>query len=123
VSKSGEGKILPNLKEFFQIGLTFFITCIAWVFFRSESIGNAFHYLRIMFSASLLTIPLILPKKLILSIMLFVITEWIQRDKQHALQIESFKLPEAIKWGLYYALIIIIFTFGGTQQEFIYFQF
>ena len=118
-----EDKILPSFKEFFQMGLTFFITCIAWVFFRSESIGNAFHYLKIMFSTSLLTVPSILPKKLILSIMLFVIIEWIQRDKQHALQIENFRLPEAIKWGLYYALIIIIFTFGGTQQEFIYFQF
>jgi len=118
-----EGKILPSIKEFFQMGLTFFITCIAWVFFRSESIGNAFHYLKIMFSTSLLTIPSILPKKLILSIILFVMIEWVQRDKQHALQIESFKLPEAIRWGLYYALIIIIFTFGGTQQEFIYFQF
>ncbi len=118
-----EGKILPSIKEFFQMGLTFFITCIAWVFFKAENIGNAFHYLRITFSTSLLTIPSILPKKLILSIILFVIIEWVQRDKQHALQIESFKLPEVIKWSLYYALIIIICTFGGTQQEFIYFQF
>lgn len=118
-----EGKILPSVKEFFQMGLTFFFNCIAGVFFRAENIGNAFHYLRIMFSISLLTIPSILPKNLILSIILFVIIEWVQRDKQHALQIESFKLLEVVKWGLYYALIIIIFTFSRTQKEFIYFQF
>ena len=93
------------------------------MFFRSESISGAFHYIRIMFSVSLLTIPSILPKKLILSIILFVIIEWIQREKQHALQIDSFKLPEIVKWGLYYSLIIIIIVFGGTQQEFFYFQF
>jgi len=118
-----EGKILPGIKELFQMGLTFFITCIARVFFRSESISGAFHYIRIMFSTSLLTIPSILPKRLIPAIILFVVIEWIQREKQHVLQIDNFKLPEAIKWGLYYALIIIIFTFGATQQEFIYFQF
>jgi len=124
-----EGRILPSIKEFFQMGLTFFITCIAWVFFRSESIGNAFHYLKIMFSHSLFSLPcqMNLPRRFILTILGFIflsiIIEWVQRDKQHALQIENFKLPEVIKWGLYYALIIIIFTFGGTQQEFIYFQF
>jgi len=118
-----EGKILPSIKELFQVGITFFIVCIIKIFFRSESISGAFHYIRIMFSASLMTIPSMLPKRLILSIILFVVIEWIQREKQHVLQIDNFKLPEAIKWGLYYALIIIIFTFGATQQEFIYFQF
>ncbi|MDD5014566.1 MAG: MBOAT family protein [Atribacterota bacterium] len=118
-----EGKILPGIKELFQISITFFILCIIKVFLRSESISDAFHYIKIIFSTSLLTIPSILPKRLILSIILFVMIEWVQRDKQHALQIENFKFPEAIKWSLYYALIIIIFIFGGTQQEFIYFQF
>jgi D-alanyl-lipoteichoic acid acyltransferase DltB (MBOAT superfamily) len=118
-----EGKILPSIKELFQIGATFFITCMARVFFRSESISGAFHYIRIMFSASLLTIPSILPKRLIPAIILFVVIEWIQREKQHALHIDSFKLPEVVKWGLYYSLIIIIIVFGGIQQEFFYFQF
>ena len=118
-----EGKILPSIKEFFQMGLTFFITCMARVFFRSESISGAFNYIRIMFSTSLLTIPSILPKRLIPAIILFVVIEWIQREKQHALQIDNFKLPEVVKWGLYYSLIIIIIVFGGTQQEFFYFQF
>ncbi|MBA7546369.1 Peptidoglycan O-acetyltransferase [subsurface metagenome] len=118
-----EGKILPNIKELFQIGATFFITCMARVFFRSESISGAFHYIRIMFSASLLTIPSILPRRLIPAIILFIVIEWIQREKQHALQIDSFKLPEIVKWGLYYSLIIIIIVFGGTQQDFFYFQF
>jgi len=118
-----EGKILPSIKELFQVGITFFIVCIIKIFFRSESVSGAFHYIRIMFSTSLLTIPSMLPKKLIPAIILFVVIEWIQREKQHALQIDSFKLPEVVKWGVYYALVIIIIVFGGTQQEFFYFQF
>ncbi len=118
-----KGKILPSIKELFQMGTTFFLACMARVFFRSESISGAFHYIRIMFSASLLTIPTILPRRLIPAIILFVMIEWIQREKQHALQIDSFKLPEVVKWGIYYSLLIIIIFFGGTQQEFFYFQF
>ena len=82
-----------------------------------------------MFSVSLFSLPsqMNLSRRPILTILGFIflsiIIEWVQRDKQHALQIESFKLPEVVKWGLYYALIIIIFIFGGIQQEFIYFQF
>ena len=40
-----EGKWFPSLKELFQMGSTFFFTMIAWVFFRSENISNAFNYL------------------------------------------------------------------------------
>ena len=35
----------PNIKELLQIGITFFSTMVAWVFFRSENITNAFDYL------------------------------------------------------------------------------
>ena len=48
---------LPSLKEIFQIAVTFFITLIAWVFFRAENVTQAFSYLGHMFSASLFTIP------------------------------------------------------------------
>ena len=38
-------KWLPNLKELLQMGVTFFLVMIAWVFFRSESMNSAFNYL------------------------------------------------------------------------------
>ena len=52
-------------------------------------------------------------------------TEWVQRDKQHVLQIDSFKLPRFLRWNIYYFLILIIYFFGNfaSKYEFIYFQF
>jgi len=118
-----EGAILPNAKEILQMGTTFFFTVIAWVFFRSETVVDAFSYLSEMLSFSLFTYPEVFPKRTILLVALFVLFEWIQRNKQHALQFVNFEYPSIFRWGLYYGIIFSLFSFGGTQQEFIYFQF
>jgi hypothetical protein len=53
-------------------------------------------------------------------IVFVLVVEWLQRDKQHALQIEGAGLPAPVRWACYNVLIL---AFGGNQQEFIYFQF
>lgn len=111
---------LPSLKEIFQIAVTFFITLIAWVFFRAENVSQAFSYLGNMFSASLFTIPQ--RRDTIPLILILVLVEWIQRKKQHGLEIDGIKFV-ALRWVIYYLVIFIILNFGGSQQQFIYFQF
>jgi len=118
-----ENAIFPSIKEIIQMGTTFFFTVIAWVFFRSETVTDAFLYLSEMLSLSLFTYPEIFPKKIILLVAIFVVIEWVQRNKQHALQIEKMNHPMILRWGLYYGIIFSVLLFGGKQQEFIYFQF
>ena len=118
-----EGKWFPSIKELFQMGTTFFITLIAWVFFRSENVSHAFSYLSGMFSKSLFSIPQRHPIELMILIGIFVLVEWFQRDKQHDLEIDSIKIPRVFRWALYYSIILVIQNMGGVQQEFIYFQF
>ncbi len=118
-----EGILLPSPKEFLQIGVTFFLTTIAWVFFRARSIDVAFAILKEIFSSSLLSIPAVHPLSTLILLILFILIEWLQRNKQHALQLEGIKIPRAVRWSAYYTIIIIIVLFGGQQQEFIYFQF
>ena len=45
-----EGRLLPNMKEFCQIIFTFAITVIAWVFFRSRTVADAFDYVGRIFT-------------------------------------------------------------------------
>ena len=118
-----EGKLLPTPKELAQIGSTFLLTLIAWVFFRADSVSQAFAYLTRIFSTSLFNTPEVFPKTTILLILLLILTEWLQRDKQHALQIESQKQPARLRWFLYYGVLAMVLLLGGQQQEFIYFQF
>ena len=120
-----EGKTLPSLKEIIQIGYTFSLTLIAWVFFRAETVGDALSYLSGMFSSSLFTYPDVFPKTLLKFILIFVLIEWFQRDKQHALQLgeKDLKYPFIFRWAAYYLILLTIWQYGGAQQEFIYFQF
>jgi alginate O-acetyltransferase complex protein AlgI len=120
-----EGKILPSFREFFGISFTFFLTVIAWVFFRAKSMHHAFQYLSGMFDTSFFSKPGSIPFQVLFMILILVIAEWLQRDKQHALQFDYIRMPRYIRWGVYYVIIMLIFTFGNftSTYEFIYFQF
>jgi len=77
--------------------LTLVIVMISWIFFRSNSISQAFAYLSEMFSPSVFTLPQVFPISMASLVVLFIISEWIQRKKQHALQIENIKYRQ-IRW-------------------------
>lgn len=113
---------LPNVKEFFQIISTFFLTLIAWIFFRSASIQDAFAYLGRVLSESVFTIPDLLPVKAIILIALLVFAEWIQRERPHPLFYLQSR-PLVYRWSMYVGIIALIMFFGAKQETFIYFQF
>ncbi len=122
-----EGRVLPNLTTIAQIGVTFFITIIAWIFFRSASISNALEYISILFSKSLFASPEVSsPKTFMIAscfIIVLVLVEWFQRDKEHGLEITPEKIPFSIRWSLYFFLVVLLISVGGKQEAFIYFQF
>jgi alginate O-acetyltransferase complex protein AlgI len=115
------GRMLPSFAEAGQIGLTFFLTLIAWVFFRSENIAQSFSYLGHMFSASLFQLPSGQFRGHFILVVILLVIEWIQRDKLHPLQFD--RMPVYVRWLAYYALIFLILNKGGQQETFIYFQF
>lgn len=124
-----DGRLLPTIREFFQIISTFILTIFAWIFFRSNSIHDSILYLGEIFSSSILSKPyFVIGTKIEFGInmfllFLFIFVEWFQRNKQHALQIDNMNLPIIIRWGTYYILVALILWFVGSPQEFIYFQF
>lgn len=120
-----EGKLIPSLKDFLRMLLTFSLTVFAWIFFRANNIGHAFNYIRGIFSKSLFEKPDILSENILIFcpiLLMFIIVEWLQREKQHALEIShiNFRL---LRWSIYLTLILITLVFQGNQQGFIYFQF
>jgi len=125
------GKFFPKLKEIFQMFLTFFLVAVGWIIFRAENIGQAFEYFSKIFSSSILSYPsasfLVFSSKsksliLILIITIFLFIEWIQRNKQHGLDLTGIK-SHTLKFALYYLLLAMIFFYGGESETFIYFQF
>ncbi len=120
---AAKGKLLPSLREVLQIGSTFLLTCLAWTFFRAPSVGDAIAYLGGIFSLSFFSIPEIPLGWYPLIAVLFLGMEWMQREKQHALQFDDGRGHRILRWGLYYGIVALIMYFGGDQQAFIYFQF
>ncbi len=122
-----EGKLLPSLREAMQMGVTFFLVVIAWIFFRAQNVHHAFEYLGTIFSVSLFTAPFVFSNNMLITIFaifVFVLIEWLQRDKEHALQIENVISKRAVRWSTYFGLIIFIFVLGNfNRTEFIYFAF
>ncbi len=118
-----EESIFPGLKTIFQIGFTFFLTVIAWVFFRAESISHALDYISNIFGKSLFhSIDLISPS--LPPLILFMLTiEWLNRSKEHALDFSSLNIAKFSRWGIYLVIVFLIIWFHGEQEDFIYFQF
>jgi len=117
-----EGKHLPNIKEFLQMFFTFFITIIAWVFFRANSVGHAFSFLNGILSKTLFSIPEVFPLTILILVVVFVFVEWFGRYGEYAIdKIDHIYKP--LRWGMYFLLIVLMFRFAGEEQAFIYFQF
>jgi D-alanyl-lipoteichoic acid acyltransferase DltB (MBOAT superfamily) len=121
------GKWLPGIRELFQMGVTFGLVVLGWILFRADSVTQAWNYISEIFSSSLLSVPEmgIIPakKKLLLSIPMFLMIEWIGRENQYALEKVGLTWKKPLRWGLYYCIFALIFMFQGLSQEFIYFQF
>ncbi|MCB0744276.1 MAG: MBOAT family protein, partial [Ignavibacteriae bacterium] len=119
-----EDTILPKAKELFQMGITFLLTTLAWIFFRSENISSALNYIAKLFSYSLLAKPTYTDfnQKLIFIIIIFLGIEWLGRKGKHVLE-KIDVIPRLARYFIYSIIIFVIIVFSGEQQEFIYFQF
>lgn len=120
-------RFFPNSREFLSITLTFVLTVLAWIFFRADNIRQALSIVNEIFSPSLFLVPnngfgmqTITALALIL---IFMLIEWAGRHGKHALQDFAIKWKRPWRLALYYAIILAVFWFGGSAQEFIYFQF
>ncbi|SMO92603.1 D-alanyl-lipoteichoic acid acyltransferase DltB, MBOAT superfamily [Saccharicrinis carchari] len=122
-----QGKLLPSIKEFSFMLLTFGLTVFAWIFFRANDIGHAISYIAEILSPSLFSIPKFAGMRsalaTIMLVAIFVIVEWKGREGQYAIAHLGIKWERPIRYALYYAIIIAIFWFGGKEQQFLYFQF
>ena len=119
------GRYLPNVKEALQMALTFFLVVIGWIIFRAETMTQAVEYLSAMFTNKFFDASMLYGKDCLCLGLILLFIEWLQRDKQHALQFTNTK-PfnlRPVRWGIYYLILIVITIYAGSSQTFIYFQF
>ena len=120
-------RYLPSIVEAMQMALTFFFVVLGWIVFRAESISQAGNYLSAMVMNKFYDASLLHGKTCLLNGLLLLFVEWLQRDKQHALQFPGKKLFNnlIVRWAVYGIIILLMVFFidTSTNNTFIYFQF
>lgn len=119
-----KGKLFPSFKEIGQIGLTFALTCLAWIFFRSESVGDAFNYIQsISFEYFIPSNFSHLKSFLPPMILIWLVFEWLSREAGLNIFLKGINVS-LLRYSIYYLLIFCIWAYGAFEEvQFIYFQF
>ena len=111
----GENSYLPTIKEFLQVGITFLLVSIGWVFFRSENINNSFKFLNQMFTDFSFKSEF---EWLNIYLLCFIIIEFLIR-KNERLKEKYFNYD----WIVFSIISLAILLFLSGEEQFIYFQF
>ena len=115
-----EGRWLPNLKEMGQIALTFVLTALGWILFRSQSIGEAMSFYTGLVSGGWTGFNP--PMRAVTFVALMLVVEWLQRGREHGLDMSGVRY-RAVRYACYIAVLAVIFMYGVFNETFIYFQF
>jgi D-alanyl-lipoteichoic acid acyltransferase DltB (MBOAT superfamily) len=111
-----------SVRTLLNILSTFSLTCIAWIFFRSKTITDAFLYIKRMFENQKFSIEYFrierYSNELLALVLIFVVIEW---NNRHKLEPISGKWSW-LKLSLCLAAIVALGIFSD-YKEFIYFQF
>ena len=103
--------------------LTFLLVVVGWIIFRADSIGDAWQYFCRVFSSSLFTSPDASGVTgFSFAICIMIIVEWLQRHKEHALDLSDVRAG-VLRYVIYIAVLFLTFALGGHAENFIYFQF
>jgi alginate O-acetyltransferase complex protein AlgI len=125
-----KGNMLPSLKEFVSILITFLLTVFAWIFFRSDNINGAFCFINEIFSRSFFSNPFIclygLKRSFVIAPLLvfFMLIEWLGREGEFGLQNIGKNRTKIVRWSFYSFILFLIGMYMHTEEtSFIYFQF
>jgi alginate O-acetyltransferase complex protein AlgI len=115
-------RFLPKISEMFGLVLTFILTVITWIFFRSATLTDAFRYIGRMIDWQVFqkspTRNLVLPY-----IAVLFIVEYFSRKKKHPFENFQNSVPRVVRWVLYAITFLFIFKSYTVGKSFIYFQF
>ena len=124
---------VPRLHRFLKVIVTFSLVCFAWIFFRANSISDAFYIITHLFvgwenlSEAFNGLPFWkgLRFEFIIGVISTGILVGIQLFEKRGSIVEIISAkPVWVRWPIYYCILSSIFLFGefGSKQ-FIYFQF
>jgi len=141
IERIGLGKMLSKIPAIFQHLYTLLVVIIGWVFFRAESVGQAFQFLKVMFSSKttadgqLWMYDFVDNEMILISLAAFFFsTHWINnlffaKDREWSTLMDCEQLPK-IRLGLVWKFLLLLILIvslsklvNQTYNPFIYFRF
>ncbi len=116
-------KKLQKVPRIFSLGYVFIMFTISAVFFRAETIGQAWTILKRIFTITPDTAISSLIGIKLFYLVLMLIAEMLTQKWDFPLQKIELKIPKPVRWALYYVLIVLIIRYAEPKEAFIYFQF
>jgi D-alanyl-lipoteichoic acid acyltransferase DltB (MBOAT superfamily) len=120
--KIAKGKLFPSFKEALNILLTFILVTVTFIFFRAESVVQAFQHLDRMFGISIFDKFNFKPIAASM-VLVMAVVEWLGRDQNYAIEHTFSKWPKIMRWAAYFVITMLIFLFASKGEQFIYLQF
>lgn len=120
------GHIFPSIKELLQMSLTFCLAVFGWIIFRAENMDQVVGYFSHMITNPIIDGNHITGGGYIFYSLVMLLIEWLQRNKQHALQFYLDSLIykySVVRYLFWIFMLFLLFTLKGSDSEFIYFQF
>ncbi len=107
---------------------TFALTCVAWVFFRAQSVPDAWYILTHFWQGwdvSALRTEQFLLRQMpvaLASLLSLEAVEWWHRRRRLTLTLSAQTMP--VRWAVYVGCVLLVVLFGVYREtQFIYFQF
>jgi D-alanyl-lipoteichoic acid acyltransferase DltB (MBOAT superfamily) len=141
-------RVFPKLQDaksrvtiFVKRVIVFTLVCIAWVFFRANNVGDAFHMIGNFFTGIPQQVRQIIsnenfgrlkflyvnqPAVELFVALLFLSIMMLVHSYQRKLSFDQWlgRKKPAARWAIYYGLVLLFICFGVfNRSEFIYFQF
>jgi len=130
----------PIINKYLQIGITFILVDFAWIFFRANSLNDAWYIINNLFTGMINQISSVVMLsnslsgfgfsiyELVVAVGVILIMEAIHLIQRHgSIRHMMRDKPIWVRWSLYYALIFMILLLGvydvTEKSQFIYFQF
>lgn len=119
-----------GLNSLLGVPFTFFIVCLAWIFFRANSLNDAVTIVQNSVKSSganIFELALGKPELILLSVMILLLITVEGIDKKIRIYPLFNRLYLPVRWTCYLLVVFCILVFGvygdDVVQEFIYFQF
>ena len=123
-SVTAHGRLLPGVKDMFQMLGTFLFVTLAWIFFRAESVAKAWDMLRrtVTSTGPITNHIIVRSKPVFYLIALLLVIDWRFRHDERDLRMTGNKFVNRLLYWIA-ATFILFNMINSEHQQFIYFQF